>query len=114
MSYIGKIDNAVINNKNYLKSVYSDENIQILLIDMKPHDFIDWEQHKKSTQIFRCVIGEVIISTNKRSYTLKEGEMIIIPPRTSHHVQCSNTESKLYTVYSPPIHPKNYIQKTID
>ena len=111
MSYIGKIDNYVIRNNDYNKAVYTDPNIQIVLIDLKPNEFIDWEKHKESSQIFRCVTGQVNISTKNKSHVLKEGEMIIIPPKTFHHVQNGPEESKLYTVYSPPIHDKNYIKK---
>ena len=78
---------------------------------MISNEFINWAKHETSSQIFRCVIGQVNISTKKKSCVVKAGEMIIIPPLTLYHVQNGPDEAKLYTVYSPPAHDKNYIKK---
>jgi mannose-6-phosphate isomerase-like protein (cupin superfamily) len=69
---------------------------------------IGFEKHTNTTQFIRIESGKGIAIVSGKKYLLKDGDAIIIPPNTKHNIiATSNDPLKLYTIYSPPEHPKN-------
>lgn len=114
MDYIvGNLENSTIKNTNYRKVIYTGKNMQLVLMSLKPNDFIHSEMHRKTDQFIRVESGKCDVIINNKHNLLKDGHAIIIPAGSQHKViNKSKTKSlKLYTIYSPPEHPANRLDK---
>lgn len=110
--YLTNIETDTINNEYYRKVVYTSENQQLVLMSIKPKSDIPKEIHHENDQFIRIEKGngKLLVGPNEEeSYELTDGSAFIIPRGTWHHVMnTSETEPlKLYTIYSPPHHPKD-------
>jgi mannose-6-phosphate isomerase-like protein (cupin superfamily) len=114
------IEKATINNKNYRKVLFTTKNQQLVLMSLEKGEFIHLEKHPKTTQFFKIESGTGIVKIgkeilNKKKHTqsrIKDGMSIIIPPNTWHFIKNTGSKPlKLYTIYSPPEHSSNQINK---
>jgi mannose-6-phosphate isomerase-like protein (cupin superfamily) len=108
------IEKETINNKNYRKVIYTDSKQQIVLMSLNPGEYIHRETHN-GTQFFRIEQGTGIaeIGTIRKKIKLKDGISLSVPPKTLHKIiNTSKTQTlKIYTIYSPPQHKPNDIDK---
>lgn len=105
-----------IHNKSFRNILYSSDNMQIVLMSLKPKGVINKEIHENITQFITIQYGSAIIELYGNEYDknpsstikLKSGgsDTFIILPNTFHKVlNNSDTEYlKLYTIYSSKIH----------
>lgn len=111
------IADSTIDNKNYRKAVYTVPNsIQLVYMSLKPGESVPREIHPHTSQFIRIESGngEAIIEygDETRKYRLKDDTAIIIPPGLYHTIKNTGDEDlKLYTVYTPPNHPSNALEK---
>lgn len=113
--YKVNIEKLTIANKNYRKVLYTTEQTQLVLMSLLPSEDIPLEKHNNTTQFIRIEQGTCVTYIGNdpkemKQSRLKDGDIIIVPANTYHYVK-PTTELKLYTLYSPPEHPKNLIQK---
>lgn len=106
------IEQETLENTNYRRVIYTDDNIQIVLMSLEPGEYIDWEQHSAS-QFFRFERGKGQVQYIYDTIDVKDGIVVVVPKLTYHCVEnISKTESlKLYTIYSPPQHDEGTIDK---
>ena len=104
------IERLTLNNNNYRKVIYTTEQTQLVLMSLLPSEDIPLEIHKKTTQFIRVESGTGICYINNERYNLKDGDAIVIPQNTKHYIKATS-ELKLYTLYSPPEHDFDLIQK---
>lgn len=106
------IEKATLKNTNYRKVLFTTKNQQLVVMSLKPGEAIPIESHN-GTQFFRVEAGTGIAHINKKSIKLKNGASLIVPPNTRHEiVNNSRTNAlKLYTIYSPPQHKPDLVQK---
>lgn len=102
------IERDTLSNNLYRKIVYTDTRMQIVLMTLKPGEFIHLEKHNGS-QFFRIESGRGILKygRNKKSRVLlKDGISVVVPQNTFHFVKNTDPKEdlKLYTIYSPPQH----------
>jgi len=85
-------------------------------MSLKPREEIGNEVHKNVDQFFRIEKGKFkfILGNGRETHIVGNGDAVIVPAGTWHNVinMSPTTESKLYTVYSPPNHPDGTIHKT--
>lgn len=106
------IENETIKNTNYRKVLYTSDNMQLVVMSLNKGESISPEIHKFSDQFFRIEKGECLIVTTSSKQILKSGDVAIIKHGIKHTVvNTGRTRLKLYTIYSPPHHPPNTIQK---
>lgn len=103
------IERETIDNTNYRKVLFTTDNQQLVVMNIKPNDDIPLEIHPLNDQFIRIEegIGKLFIGKSEEiSYDLMDGISVIIPANTWHRVvNTSNTKNlKLYTIYSPPHH----------
>lgn len=110
--YYDNIEASTIDNRYYRNVVYTDHNIQIVEMRLRPQEEIGLERHPGLTQFFRIEsgIGMAQIEgahSELTYYALSDGVAFAVPPNHLHNViNLSKTEDlKLYTIYSPPNHP---------
>lgn len=112
--YVSNIEQETITNNFYRKVVFTSDNQQLVLMNIKPGEDVEFEVHANNDQFIRIEqgTGTLIIGSNKeKSYDLFDGISAIIPANTWHQIinTSINHPLKLYTIYSPPHHPTNHI-----
>jgi quercetin dioxygenase-like cupin family protein len=70
---------------------------------------LGWEIHHQSDQFIRVEDGELSVFINDQVYQLFTGDAIIVP-RNNYHNVIAETDAKIYTIYSPPVHAPNTIE----
>jgi mannose-6-phosphate isomerase-like protein (cupin superfamily) len=108
------IESDTLKNNNYRKVIYTVPNeLQLVLMSLAPGEDIPVEVHNSTTQFIRVESGSGYVHIGTKKYNLKDGVSIVIPPKKKHYVKntSKNKSLKLYTIYTPPEHPKNLIQK---
>lgn len=109
------IEKDTLKNTNYRKVVYTDKKMQLVLMSLNKTEDIPSEIHKHTTQFIKVSKGVASITVGDTIHTLTEGDSIVIPAGKKHCVKnvpnASSTKLKLYTIYTPPEHKPNTIQK---
>ena len=118
MAFSINIEKETIKNKNYRKVLSTTPNMQLVVMSIKPQTEIGLEKHSKIDQFIRIEKGKgkAIITNNKKEIIqttrLKDGSVIIIPKNTWHNIINTGDENlQLYSIYSPPEHPPNTLQR---
>jgi mannose-6-phosphate isomerase-like protein (cupin superfamily) len=112
--YKGNIEAQTIRNRNYRKVIFTvPGKMQLVLMSLLPKEEIGAEVHPHTAQFIRVDkgVGTAIIGSHK--YRLKDGDAVIIPPRTRHNIiNTSKTERmQLYTIYSRTEHKPGTVEK---
>jgi len=98
-------------NQSYRKVVHTSKQQQTVVMSLINNEDIPSEIHPKTTQFIQVVSGRGVAIIGRNKYRLTSGSTLIIPPGKQHTIEVtSKTPLKLFTVYSPPEHPKNLIQ----
>ena len=112
--YIGNIEEKTLTNSNFREVVFTGTYCQLVVMSLKSGEEIGSEVHKSVDQFFRIEKdrGKVIIGGAENQ--IIEGVGIVIPAGTEHNVinASSNSDLKLYTIYSPPQHKDGIVHKT--
>jgi mannose-6-phosphate isomerase-like protein (cupin superfamily) len=106
--------NQLSERNNYFRKVLFTNHEQLVLMSLKVNEEIGNEVHEDSDQFFRIEKGQVkFIINSKQSFVMKSGGAVVIPAGHYHNViNVGKSPAKLYTVYAPPTHPPNTINKT--
>jgi len=113
--YVGAIEKLTLENTNFRQVLFTAQHSQLVLMCLQPGEDIGDEVHPNVDQFFRIEQGEAkFIFDEKIQRLAHDGDAVIVPAGTYHNVvNSSKTETlKLYTIYSPPNHPANTVQKT--
>jgi mannose-6-phosphate isomerase-like protein (cupin superfamily) len=107
------IEKSTLSNKNFRKVLYTGQNLQLVLMTLKPGEEIGEEVHEDKDQFFRfeAGIGEVQINGKKKK--VEDGIAIIVPAGALHNVINKGEEPlHFYTLYGPPDHKDKTVHKT--
>lgn len=113
------IEKATLENKNYRKVLFTSPSVngmQVVVMSLKPDEEIGMEVHPYTDQFIRVEKGRgeaIIGKINPKYYDLEDGDSITIPARTWHNIVnlSSSKPLQLYSIYTPPQHPRGLIQK---
>ena len=110
------VEKKTISNKAYRKVIHTTPQMQLVLMSIPVGSDIHMEKHKNTTQFIRIEKGKAqgitIKNGKKYKYSLKDGDSVTVSPNTYHQiVNKGKTPLKLYTLYSPPEHKPNLVQK---
>jgi mannose-6-phosphate isomerase-like protein (cupin superfamily) len=104
--YKNNLDTTTIKNNEYRKVLCTSNNMQLVVMSIPEKENIPFEVHSNHDQFIRVEKGEcnaIIGNKQKNTYTLCEGDCIIIPSNTYHEITNTGNEPlKLYTIYTPP------------
>ena len=110
MSYKVNIENKTLDNTYYRNVLYTTENIQLVLMNLRPKQEIGNEKHDGS-QFIRVESGSGTAIVAGKKYYLADGSVLIINQETYHNIIAGKNGMKLYAIYSPPQHDPNAKQK---
>jgi mannose-6-phosphate isomerase-like protein (cupin superfamily) len=113
-SYVGDIEKKTLINSNYREVVFTGTYCQLVVMSLSPGEEIGSEVHGAVDQFFRVEEGRGKVIINGIENEIKEGVAIVVPAGSEHNVVngSSNSDLKLYTIYSPPQHKDGIIHKT--
>ena len=111
--YVINLEERTLANNYFREVLYTDKNVQLVVMALKPQEDIGEEVHTLD-QFIRIEkgVGEAVL--DGVSHPLADGSGIVIPQGTRHNIiNTSATEPmKLYTLYAPPNHKDGTIHKT--
>ena len=108
------IETATRTNTNFRKVLYTGKHSQLVLMSLRPNEEIGMETHPDNDQFFRFEMGQGKCIIDGNEYTVKDGDVIIVPAGAKHNIIniSSSEELKLYTLYSPAHHKDGIIRTT--
>lgn len=111
--FITNIEKETEQNENFRKVLYTDERMQLVVMNLQPDEEIGEEIHQLD-QFIRVEEGKGKAIMNGDEYELGAGMAVIIPAGTKHNIiNTSATQAlKLYTLYAPPNHKPGTVHKT--
>ncbi len=111
MDFVINIEKETLENDFYRNVIYTNDQIQLVLMTLYPGEDIPLEQHE-GTQFIRIERGQCLIRIGLKNYNLGDGMIAIIPPHTRHYVKnTGNDLLKLYSIYSPPEHEEGLVEE---
>jgi mannose-6-phosphate isomerase-like protein (cupin superfamily) len=113
--YASPIEKLTERHNYFRKVLFTGKHAQLVLMCLQPGEEIGNEVHKKVDQFFRVESGKArfVLSNGKEKHLVEAGGAAIVPAGTWHNViNASKKKLKLYTLYSPPNHPKGTVHKT--
>lgn len=112
MPFLDNIEKQTLQNKNFRQVVYTAPHLQLVVMSLIPGEDIGEEIHKNTDQFFRIEQGRGEVLIGKEYFTVKEGDAILIPKGSRHNViNTGKVDLKFYTIYSPPEHSKNRVDR---
>jgi mannose-6-phosphate isomerase-like protein (cupin superfamily) len=109
---VRNIEQESIDNNNFRKVVFTGKTMQLVLMSLLPNEDIGEETHDKVDQFFRIEEGSGEAVVEGESNPIEAGSSILIKQGTKHNIIAGNEGLKLYTIYAPPNHPPDRVQKT--
>ncbi len=112
--YVVNIEEKSLNNENFREVLYTTQHTQLVVMNLQPNEDIGVEIHEVVDQFIRVERGEGKAILNGEEHSLSAGFAIVIPAGTEHNIinTSSDSELKLYTLYSPAHHKDKTIHKT--
>ncbi|MDP2838257.1 MAG: cupin domain-containing protein [Candidatus Moranbacteria bacterium] len=112
--YYGNIERLTTDNQDFRRVLYTAADCQLVLMSLLPGEEIGLEAHKEGDQFFRFEQGAGQLTIDGTTYTVTDGDAVIVPMGATHNViNTSPTEAlKLYTIYAPPHHQDQLVRST--
>lgn len=112
--YHNNIEKATIDNTNFRKVLHTTQHFQLVLMSLQPGEDIGEEVHHDNDQFFRFESGSGKCIIDGNEYSLKDGDVIIVPSGAKHNIINidNQKELKMYTIYAPPHHKDGIIRTT--
>jgi mannose-6-phosphate isomerase-like protein (cupin superfamily) len=99
------LEDATRTNSDYRHVLHTTSTSQIVLYSLE-EEGIPPEVHPATTQIIYAVdgYGEVVLDSTARLLLPRDGDTVVIAPKTRHVVRAVGTNPfKFWSVYSPPV-----------
>lgn len=111
--YVGNIEKEALENDYFRRVLYTDQNIQLVVMSLLPGEEIGEETHALD-QFIRCEKGEGKAVLDGIESSIGDGVAVVIPQGTRHNIinTSAGEKLKLYTIYAPPNHKDGTIHKT--
>ena len=112
--FAGNIEDLTLKNKYFRQVLFTGKHAQLVVMCLQPGEEIGNEVHDHVDQFFRLEQGQAkFVFGNGEEHVVGASDAVVVPAGTYHNViNVSDTELKLYTVYSPPNHPDGTVHKT--
>jgi mannose-6-phosphate isomerase-like protein (cupin superfamily) len=111
--YVADIEDLTEANKDFRHVLYTGQNLQLVLMSLKPGQDIGAETHATHDQFFRIEQGRGQIVIDGVTHKVKSGAAIVVPAGALHNLaNTGDKPMKVYTVYGPPNHVDQLEQKT--
>jgi mannose-6-phosphate isomerase-like protein (cupin superfamily) len=111
------IEKDVLKNENWREVQATGTNLQVVNMSVPIGEELGLEVHPDNDQFFRVEQGKATLhvedGSGERNISLTDGDAALVPSGIMHNViNTGNTPLKMYTVYGPPHHPKDRVDRT--
>jgi mannose-6-phosphate isomerase-like protein (cupin superfamily) len=111
--FVDDIERLTEDNEDYRRVLYTGHHLQLVLMALRPGEEIGEEVHEDRDQFFRVEAGEGELVIDGATRPVKADFAMIVPAGARHNVRNTGWEPlKLYTVYGPPEHRRDVVQRT--
>lgn len=111
--FVANIEKLTEENNDFRRVLYTGQNLQLVLMSLKPGEEIGAEVHDDRDQFFRVEQGEGEVHIDGVKNKVKADDGIIVPAGANHNVvNTGKTPLRLYTLYGPPEHIDKTVHKT--
>jgi len=111
MAFKCNLERLTLSNSYYRKVIFTSKQQQLVLMKLKPKQEIGSEVHPNTSQFIRVESGNGTAIISGKKYRLSDGSAVLIPSGKRHNIIAGNKGLKLYTIYSPPEHDPNTLEK---
>ena len=109
--YVLNIDQVATQNEFFRKVLYTADKSQLVVMALKAGEEIGLEVHD-GDQILYFVDGEGKVVLDGEEHEVEKGSIAFVPSGVQHNVVNTDEEElKLFTVYAPPQHPWNTVER---
>lgn len=110
--YVENIEKLSLANEYFRQVLYTDQNVQLVVMSLKPSEDIGEEVHMLD-QFIRVEQGEGMSVIDGVEHAIGPGSGIVIPKGARHNIiNGSGSPMKLSTLYAPPNHKDGTVHKT--
>ena len=111
--FLDNIDELTRRNRDYRRALFTRQQQQLVLMSIDPQDRgIPEEVHPHTTQFIRVEEGQGVAIINGKERSLKTNDALMVPAGVRHEIrQRGAYVLKLYSIYSPPEHPEDLVQR---
>ena len=110
--YVSDIRKAAKENEFYREVIFTGIRSQLVLMSLEPGQEIGLEVHD-GDQIIYVVDGEGYAVLDDAKQDIDKGSVVFVPTGVGHNVvNTSDEPMKLFTVYSPPQHAPDAVERT--
>lgn len=110
--FVTDIGESSVANTDYRRVIYTGENMQLVLMSLKPGEEIGSEVHDLS-QFLRIESGSATAVLDGEDHALAAEDAVIVPEGVTHNlINTGEVDLKLYSIYSPPQHPDGTVHAT--
>lgn len=110
--FVGNIENETIRNTEFRRVLFSTQNMQLVLMSLKPGEEIGEEVHEVA-QFIRNDQGTGVSIMDGEKHDFSDGDAVVVPAGVRHNIINTGSEDmKLYTVYAPPQHEPGTVNPT--
>jgi mannose-6-phosphate isomerase-like protein (cupin superfamily) len=113
--YVGPIEKITLQNSYFRRVLFTGKHSQLVVMCLQPGEEIGNEMHANVDQFFRFESGKAkFIFGGNAERLVGDGDAVVVPAGTYHNIINMSAEKplKLYTIYSPPLHPAGAVHKT--
>lgn len=111
--FIGDIEELTEDNSNFRHVLYTGQNLQLVLMALRPGEDIGEEVHEDRDQFFRFEKGRGEVRIDGVTTKVKEDDAVIVPAGAAHNIINTGDNPLLfYTIYGPPEHVDGLICAT--
>ncbi|SFA71380.1 Mannose-6-phosphate isomerase, cupin superfamily [Poseidonocella pacifica] len=111
--FADNIEKLTEENDLFRNVLYTGQNLQLVLMSLKPGEEIGEETHDDRDQFFRFETGSGQVWIDGAANEVKADDAVIVPAGAKHNVVNTGAEPlRLYTIYGPPEHLDGTIHKT--
>jgi len=114
-SYISNIRDETKENTDFRRVLFTDDNMQLVLMSLKPGEEIGKETHPETSQFIRIEEGNGTLLIYDEEFSMETESAVIVPEGVEHNlINTGGVDLKLYTLYSTPEHKEVTVHKTKD
>lgn len=100
-------------NSAFRRVEYTGNNMQLVLMALKPGEEIGEEVHEAVSQFLRIEQGSGELTLGEQTHEMKQESAVVVPEGTVHNlVNTGSVDMHLYSIYSPPQHPAGTVHET--
>ncbi len=106
------IEKDTVTNTDYRRVLFTTSHSQLVVMSINPGEEIGEEIHDVD-QFIRVDKGVGTAIMNGKKQKIQDGDALVVPAGAKHNIiNTGRSVLKIYTLYTPPEHNKDTVQKT--